>query len=402
MAMFLRFDGVKDRVSIPAVPAMPGDWQIRFRGAPRLNGDVQIAGSNANFNRQIVLRTSLDFVRVRGELNTAYDVPCVINQNEYIDLLITSTISPARLTVFKNTGSTDTPVWVQQGQAAFTQGLDGFDTIGNVSTSFGQLDLYELRFTDATNDRRYLTDGITSGTVLPDVLNSANNGTLINFTGTHWVNDELFTLPATITPLTDFTSSVVAPFVDGPAVVSFSGVNVNINISGGQFTTRMPLYTDGQFYPKIPLSGAITLTQGASTSTIYRPISLPSGYQTLRTGDAIDGAAPVNFLNVIQDDDEYLGWWFNDAGNPLTATRTIYWPSGSGLFINRDSSYYLPVSSAPLTVDVGVRNDSDGVVTTHTINFNEAGDPVSVTGGLTMTGLTMSGLTMSGLTMSGM
>jgi len=387
MAYFLRFDGTNDRVSIPAVPSMAGNWEVRFRGVARANADVQIAGSNANFNRQIVLRTALDVVRVRGSLNTAYDVPCVINQNEYIDLRIVSTVSPARLTVFKNSqpiGSA--PVWVQQGQAAFTQGLDGFDTIGNVSTSFAQLDLYELQFKDATNDRRYITDGIAAGSVLPDLNNALNNGTLINFTGTPWIDDALFTLPATITPLSSFTSTAIAPFVDGAATISFGGVSVAVTIAGSQFTTAMPMWTDGGVYPKIPLaSAAITLTQGANTSTVNRPIALPSGYQTIRLDDD-PAKAQANFANIIDDDDEYIGWWFAQNSTPITAAKTAYWPNSSGLFINQDTSYELPLSSAPLTTQISIRDDTSGIFTVHNLDISEAGQIVIVTGQITSVG----------------
>jgi len=403
VAYFLRFDGTNDRVSIPTVPAMAGDWEVRFRGVPRVNADVQIAGSNANFNRQIVLRTALDVVRVRGSLNVSYDVPCVINQSEYIDLRIVSTVSPARLTVFKNSQPVGSaPVWVQQGRAAFTQGLDGFDTIGNVSTSFAQLDLYELQFKDATYDIRYLTDGIASGTVLPDVNNAANNGTLINFTGSPWIDDALFTLPTSITPLSSFTSTVVAPFVDGAATISFGGVSVAVTIAGNQFTTQMPLWTDGGTYPKIPLaSAAITLTQGANASTVNRPITLPTGYQTIRLDDD-PASAQANFANIIDDDDEYIGWWFAQNSTPLTTAKTAYWPSASGLFINQDTSYELPLSSAPLTTQISIRDDASGIFTVHDLDIIEAGQIVSVSGGLTSIGLTAIGLTAIGLDVIGL
>lgn len=396
MAMFLRFDGTNDRVSIPATPSMTGDWEIRIRCVPRVNADVQVAGTNATFNRQLTLRVASDTVRVRGVTGTSYDVPCVLNQGEYIDLKITSTISPARMTVFKNTGTTASPTWVQQGQITFTQGIDLFDTIGNISTSFAQLDLYELQFKDASNDRRYLTDGITSGTVLPDVNNSANNGTLINFTGNPWIDDSLAVLPTPVVVGASTSGTTVSPFVDGAASVDFTGHSAPITISSGAFTFTMPGFEDDSTWFRVPaVSETFTVVQGGTSYAMTRPVSLPADFDVLR--DTLGN--PANFDNIITDDDNYLGYWFNEDGNPLTVNDTAYWDDSTGLFIDRDGGVSLPEASSPLTTTIYIHRAS-GKVYAHEFTITESG--IVSAQGLTSVGLTSVGLTQIGLTSVGL
>lgn len=392
MTQTLRFDGVNDHVTIPTLPDMTGNWQMEFKVIIRANANTVIAGDGA-FTRFIELRVPASLVRVRGVLGTSYDVPCPMTLGETCTILITSTVSPARLTVFKN--------GVQVGQVTFTQGIGGLIYLGRNGTSYGSFDLYSLRVWDGTVDRNYSADGITSGTVLPDLNNSANNGTLVNFSATPWVNDELFTLPATITPGSSFTSTVISPYIDGAATITFGTVVVAVTIAGGQFTTSMPMFSDGALYPKIPLTTTVTLTQGANTSTIFRPFALPVGYMGLKDGDGITGNY-ANFANIVIDDDEYIGKWFNDASNPLTINDTVYWQNAgglasTGLAIYQDGSYSLPVGSAPISTTLNILRGADNKVYLHPATFSE--DAIEDIGaGLTAVGLTSPGLTARGLT----
>jgi hypothetical protein len=368
MTQTLRFDGVNDHVTIPSLPDMTGNWQVEFKVTIRANVNTVILG-NADFTRFIEMRVALGQIRVRALAGTSYDVPCPMALGETCTILITSTTVPARLTVFKN--------GVQTGQVTFTQGIGGFIYIGRNSTAYGNFDLYTLRMWDASVDRLYSAAGITSGTVLPELNNAANNGTLVNFPASPWINDELFTLPETVTPGVDFTSTALAPFTNGAATITFGNLAVGVTIAGGQFTTQMPMPVDGGLYPKVPLTASISLVQGANTFSIFRPIALPLGHETIRDGDGITGN-PTNFTGIIIDDDEYIGKWFADAGNPLTTSDTLYWDTSSNVKFYPDGSYSLPEDDVPENTTLKVRRAADNKIYFHPIDFDIAGQIASI------------------------
>lgn len=361
MTQVLRFDGVNDHVTMPVLPDMTGNWQAEFKVTIRANVNTVIAGESGS-TRLLQLLVPTGQVRVKGIAGVSYDVVCPMTLGETCTILVTSTVSPARLTVFKN--------GVQTGQLTYTQGMGGLLYIGRGGSGYANLDLYSFRIWDGTVDRLYSAAGLTTGTVLPDLNNAANNGTLVNFTGSVWVNDELFTLPDTIIPGVAFTSTTLTPFINGAAVINFGTVSVNVTISGGQFTATMPMPVDGGVYPKIPLTAAISLVQGANTFSIFRPIALPVGYETLR--DQLDN--PANFAGIIIDDPEYIGWDFNDASNPLTVNDNAYWDASSGLVVYQDSSYSLPEGSAPLSVNLIIRRGADNKTYFHPFEISASGE----------------------------
>jgi hypothetical protein len=367
MTQVLRFDGVNDYVQLPsAIPSMTGDWQLETKVTIRSTGDILLLGWSSA-GRYISLRTGADMVRVTGSTGTAYDIPCVLNVGETCTINIIRTVSPSRITVLKN--------GVQAGQITFSQGIDNLEHIGRYLTTYSNFDLYYVRVWDATTNRHYSADGVTSGTVLPELINPVTSGNLVNFTGNPWVNDELFTLPTTIVPGVTFTSDVLTPFTNGAATISFGGVNVAVTIAGMQFTVAMPMFTDNTVYPKIPLTGTITLTQGGTVANIFRPIALPNDYSTLVDVNNV----PANFANIISDDDEYVGWWFAQAGNPLTTSDNAYWLNTSGFKLFQDTSYEFPTAQAPEDIVLVVRRGADNKTYLHPMNVSEdvivVGDP---------------------------
>lgn len=370
MSMFLRFPGASSHVSIPAMPNLSGAWTIRFRGSAGTNENVPIAGRQSDYTRFLDLRLPAQTVAVRGSAGTTYQLNCPMAVGEKLDLLIVSTLSPDRLTLFKNTVPYgQPPVWNQVTQLNYTQGMDGFNVLGMSGGTYKSLDLYEFQFTGNGVDRRYLTDGITSGTVLPDVNNAANNGTLINFTGNPWVDDSLAVLPNPMVLGAATSGTTVSPFVDGAASVNFTGHSSPITISSGAFTFTMPSFEDDSTWFRVPSTSAtFTVVQGGTSFAVTRPVSLPVDFDVLR--DALGN--PANFDNIITDDDNYIGYWFNEDSNPLTVNDTAYWDDSTGLFIDRDGGVSLPLSSAPLTTTIYIHRAS-GKVYAHEFTINEAG-----------------------------
>jgi len=240
-----------------------------------------------------------------------------------------------------------------------------------------------LQFKDATNDRRYLTDGIVSGTVLPEVNNSANNGTLINFTGTPWIDDALITINNPLVPSGAVTGTIIG-FSDGPITANFGGLTIEGTVSGANIAGTLSSFVDGGLCPLLPAAAVSgTFTQGANTASITRAISVPVGLQELR--DASNN--PANFSEIILDDDKYLGQAFFDAGHPLTTADRSYVNPAFGLKISQDGKVEIngtdhatnPVPSLPYTTTLWIRRGADGRMYSHELTIDEVGSVVSVT-----------------------
>ena len=367
MANFLRFDGVNDHVTLPsAIPAMASDWQVEFKLIVKVSANTVIAGM-ADFTRFIEMRVPTNQIRVRGSANVSYDVTCPLTVGETCTIRVVSTVSPARLTVFKN--------GTQVGQVTFTQGLDGLIYIGRTGTSYGNIDLYYFRAWDAVTDRNYSANGITSGTVLPDINNPTNNGTLVGFTGTYWLDDTLATLPTSLTPNVLATGTYLSPFTSGAATLTFTGHSVPVTLAAGSFSFTIPDLVDDSTWIRLPTGAdTFTLTQGATTFSMFRPINLPVNYDVLR--DVSNN--PANFENIVTDDPDYIGYYFAQASNPLTTSDTMYWDASSGLDFDRDGRPILPEDSAPITTTLKVHRAS-GKVYLHELALDEDGSIVGIT-----------------------
>jgi hypothetical protein len=362
---FLRYTASAARVTIPILLTGTDDWRLTFKITVRSNNDIHILGPESfanNTYRWLRLHVPNQEIRFCGAANFGFSSSFPIEVNETCVVDIVSSIVPEGLFFYKNGELVSS--------LPYTCPIDGFTRIGSSSSGgYNDIDLYYLELQNGDDSRHYSAAGITSGTVLPDLINPANNGILSGFTGNHWLDDSLFTAPSTVTPGVEFTSTVLAPFVNGPAMLAFHGVNVPVTISGGSFTTTMPLFVDDAVYPRVPLNGSLILTQGTDTANIFRAIGMPANTETLRTPQGTIS----NFYDIITDNDEFLGYQFAQANNPLTTADTLYWDNSNGLVFEPESVYDVPEGAAPFTTTLWVRRGSSGKMFSHDFSLSSEG-----------------------------
>lgn len=63
--------------------------------------------------------------------------------------------------------------------------VDALDVLCGGAGTRSRIDLYRMRFISATINRDWSADGVTSGTVFPELI-AGSNGTLTNFAGNPW------------------------------------------------------------------------------------------------------------------------------------------------------------------------------------------------------------------------
>lgn len=357
----LRFDGVNDRVIIPILQDTSLDWTLEFKITILANADTHILGPLSYANntyRWFRVNVPAQVISICGTSNSGFTIPCPFEVNETCVIRLESSSNPDVLKLFKN-GIELVQTW--------TTGFDGFDRIGVSGTGqHSAFDLYYLHLTNGTDSRHYSAENITSGNTLPDLINSANNGSLLNFNGNQWLDDALFTAPTTITPGVQFTSTVMTPFVNGSATLDFHGVSVPVTITGGSFSVTMPTFVDGGLYPRIPLNGSLILTQGANTANIFRAIALPANTETLRTPQGVLS----NFYDIIADNEEFLGYHFEQENNPLTTADTLYWNNFNGLMFEPESVYDVPAGAVPFSTTIWVRRGSSNRTYSHEFSLS--------------------------------
>jgi hypothetical protein len=168
-------------------------------------------------------------------------------------------------------------------------------------------------------------------------------------------------------------SGTCTGYSNGAATLSFSGVSIPVTITGGSFTGTVPMLTDGVTWPRLPATGqTVTLTQASNSATAAVAISLPSGYQTLRVGDAVGGAV-ANFAGIVTDNDRMLGYHFLAAGNPLSTDDTAYFVTSSNYWVYRNSDIGADTASLPRTDTLYIQDTTSGVISSHSVSLSEAG-----------------------------
>lgn len=306
-------------------------------------------------------------------------------------------------------------------QEAFVRRLHRVDSGGitgavtnlvNSSGGMAKFDVFTLKYNPTTGSVRAFKNGTqilsTTDTTYDDsdfFGGFAGNG-FNNLTGVDEITVYNVAAAATLTIATDLTPNVertdtCAGFADGAATISFAGVSVAVTIASGSFTWTVPALANGATWPRLPSTGAtITLTQGEISASALGDITLPAGYDTLRVGD-VDEGAPANFLNVVTDDDKFIGYHLT-----LLETDTWYNPTLNGLRVYRngdvESNEFLVdgVTLALPRTDVHFQQDDTGLLTAHTITITAAG--LIVGGGLTVVGLSVAGLSTQGLSSVGL
>lgn len=364
--------GIGNRVEIPSLIEGNKDWSIEFKITPLTNEEHHILGPvNYNNGQYRWLRVDVpgQTLRICGTANYGIVLPFAIKVKETAVIRIVSTSSPETLSCFKN--------GILLSSVTYSTALGGFSYIGANGGASGRatMNLHYLTINNGTDNRDYQVGNTTAGTVLNDTVSPTNNGTLVGFTGTFWLDPESLGIPSSLTPAVEFTADVGEQFVDGPAVISFGNVNVNINITNGSITTQMPSFISGSFYPAPLTFISVTLIQGGVSVENYAHVELPIGFSTLLDVNE----QPANFIDVIEDLDDSIGKAFLEADNPLTVQDTMYWENASGLIFYRNGLHVLPTENAPLESTIWVRRGGTGFIYSHSFILSQRGANMSQT-----------------------
>jgi len=167
-----------------------------------------------------------------------------------------------------------------------------------------------------------------------------------------------------------------------------------MTVAGGgtTFSGTWPLPADDTLYPVMNSASInFTWTKDGNSEVLARPFNAPAG------------VAVTQFGIVIDDNPLYLGYPFDQAGNPLLTNEYVYATLPSPAVIDPDSRVR-DFDSGDLPYETTlVIHRTNGKTYLHDMTFTASGvGPTPTEGGLTSTGLTSVGLTSTGLTSVGL
>ena len=154
--------------------------------------------------------------------------------------------------------------------------------------------------------------------------------------------------------------------VTGVTITTSGGGSVAASYtwSAGSGTLTAPAWTDNTSYPYL---GAVTVTatDGSFTPSQASTLVIQSGY------------AAETFASVYDSDDSYIGYPFDQAGDPLLDGDIVYYPTANGFVINPDSSYEI---NRLQPVDIVIHRASDKKVYLYTLVLGNEDSGVSSPG----------------------
>ena len=161
----------------------------------------------------------------------------------------------------------------------------------------------------------------------------------------------------------------------------------NITGSSSSITYDLEDRSNGVDYPLD--AATLRFTAVYSTDTAY--MDIPASRKT--------GETNITYILPIFDDDDYLGYYFNQDGFTVEGAEFNHIPYGD-LVVRPDSGYDTTTGGTLTGWFRPVTGVGAGNVYYYEFAINDAGEIVN--GGLTARGLTVSGLTTSGLTTRGL
>jgi hypothetical protein len=183
---------------------------------------------------------------------------------------------------------------------------------------------------------------------------------------------------------------------DGAGTLTAGGLAVPMTVAGGgtTFSGTWPLPADDTLYP-VMNSASINFTwaKDGNSEVLARAFNAPSG------------TAVTQFGIVIDTDPLYLGYPFDQAGNPLLTGEYVYAELPSPAVIDPDSRVR-DFDSGDLPYETTlVIHRTNGKTYLHDMTFTASGvgpTPTPSENGLTSVGATSIGLTSTGLTSVGL
>jgi hypothetical protein len=282
-------------VTVPAVLLPAANWVVRvkFRIPAGVTGDVNLFGEESNTNNRFFVNPTTGRIAFRSA-GTVYNSNVVTINNGTI-----CTVEYQRVgsqTLIKLNGTTVTTLgYVVTMATPFTR-------LGSSSTSRTRVDLYQVEVISSTVNMNWNADGVTSGTVFPDLI-AGNNGVLTNFAGNPWkaeatINTISNPIPAdgafsgTATGYTSGAATLTTPLIGGGTV------SASVTIASGTdplaFTGTYPPPVSTQVYPIMGVSHVHALTQAVVTATQGSVVGAPAGYTIV----------PLNF--PVTDNPQYI------------------------------------------------------------------------------------------------
>lgn len=373
--------GSRNRITIPAVSVPAADWEFefQFRVPGGTTGEINLMGDSANTNNRFLVNFTTGVITFRAS-GTAYSsaasgiVAGNINKIRYSRV---GTVTRFHLND------------VQVTQLGYVVALPAaYNLLGGASTTSSRLDLYYAKITSATVNRNWNANGITSGTVLPDIV-SAQDATLIDFAGNPWKAEA--TINAIDNPIhaDGAFAGTATGFAAGAAtlttpVIGGGTVSAAVTIAAGTdpkaFTATYPPPVSTQAYPFMGASHTHTLTQGATAATAASVVGAPSGYSIVT-------------LNMpVTDNPAYIT--ANLDVTPVTGDLLVY--QDSDVAVDPSGFWTAP---DPITITVIHQMQSTGVVYVYGVTIDESGvvSPVDFLSAIGASSITASSIIAVGL-----
>lgn len=374
--------GGRAYISIPSTTIAAADWEIefKFRVPVGTTGDVNLMGEGSGSNNRFYVNFTTGVISMRMS-GTAYN-----------SAASGITAGSTHIVRFSRVG-TQTRFHLNGVQVSFLPYVVNVPVAMTLlcgqGTTSNRVDFYYAKVTSASVNRDWNANGITSGTVLPDIV-SAQDATLINFTGTPWkIEPTILSLTTPMVPGSAF-SGTCEGIPDGAGTLSHGGISIAVTVTSDAFSGTVPMFSDGILYPFLPVTGAVwTLTVGANVATYGSTLAIPAGWDVTRD----ELFAVSNFAGLIEDTDT-LQSAFVAASNALTTSDRGLYPTDNGLVVFRTSR--VEVDTVPFTFTMFVQRAS-GYVYEHTFTLDAEGAvgiapvmpadaPVTVDAGVTVLG----------------
>jgi hypothetical protein len=266
----------------------------------------------------------------------------------------------------------------------------------------GYSQIFELRCTDKTTGTfKFLRNGSQVGSDLVDTTYTGLDYAGCTSTGgrgtgmTVGAIFDVLTLSNPIVSGSAFSGTCVGA-TDGAGTMTVSSLVVPITFTGGgtAFSGTFPAPVDDTAYPVMNSASLnFTIASGANSKVVARPFNAPAG------------TAVTQFGIVIDTDPLYLGYPFDQAGNPLITGEYVYAELPSPAVIDPDSRIRdFDPGDLPYTTTLIIHR-TNGKTYLHDMTFTASGvgpTPTPSENGLTSHGLTSVGLTSTGLTSVGL
>jgi len=360
------------------LPAGGSLMRFRFRIPAGLTGDLNLIGEATSANRVYVsLSTGLFVYRANG---TTYNSAAagIIAGGTY-EIEIEGFVSS---TVYRLNGAVNTTKGfvITQSQP--------FTRLGSSATTRSRIDIYETQITSPTVNHHWDADGVTSGTVFPDVV-GGNDGILTNFAGNPWkaeatINTIDNPIPAdgafagTATGFTAGAATLTTPVIGGGTVSA--AVTIAAGTDPKAFTATYPPPVSTQAYPFMGASHTHTLTQGATAATAASVVGAPAGYSIVT-------------LNMpVTDNPAYIT--ANLDVTPATGDLLVY--QDADIAVDPSGFWTAP---DPTTITVIHQIQSTGVIYVYGVTIDESGvvSPVDFLSAIGASSITASSIIAVGL-----